>query len=514
MLATNDGLYFYFYFNCMENSPSSTSHRILFFNTLSFVVCFAGWMLNGVLVTYLVDAGIFNWSLMEVGWLLGVPVLTGSLMRLPMGILTDRIGGKWVFTALLLGCSIPMFLLAKANTYGAFLALSFLFGLLGTSFSIGVGFTSVWYPKSWQGRALGLFGLGNLGSALTTLVAPSLLKSLTSNGANPEGWRQLPIIYGIALAVTGVLFVLFTKNKKPETSNKTLFTLLQPLKNVRVWRFGLYYFLAFGCFVTFSQWLLPYFVNVYNVTLITAGFLASAFSLPGGAFRAVGGWLSDKYGARRVMYWVLGSSVVLTFMLIIPRMEIYSPGTGIMATQPGTVTLVSDSLIQVGEKQYAILPKSHKFDHVDRKAMILPAKDVWQEPVVKVGDKVAKKQLLAQGTTMIFFKANIWVFVVIIILIGACWGIGTAAVFKHIPEYFPKEIGAVGGMVGMIGGLGGFAGPILFGYLLNITGLWTSSWMFVCLLSAACLLWMHQVITNMMAKEAPQLADKFEKVAK
>jgi NNP family nitrate/nitrite transporter-like MFS transporter len=84
-------------------------------------------------------------------------------------------------------------------------------------------------------------------------------------------------------------------------------------------------------------------------------------------------------------------------------------------------------------------------------------------------------------------------------------------VFKHIPEYFPKEIGAVGGMVGMIGGLGGFIGPILFGYLLNLTGLWTSSWMFVCLLSGVCLLWMHQVITNMMAKEAPQLADKFEK---
>ena len=129
----------------MGNSPSPTSHRILFFNTLAFVVCFAGWMLNGVLVTYLVDAGIFNWSLVQVGWLLGVPVLTGSLMRLPMGILTDRIGGKWVFTALLLGCSVPMFLLSKANSYGAFLALSFFFGLLGTSFAIGVGFTSVSY---------------------------------------------------------------------------------------------------------------------------------------------------------------------------------------------------------------------------------------------------------------------------------------------------------------------------------------------------------------------------------
>lgn len=496
----------------MNNAAPPIAHRILFFNTLAFMISFAGWMLNGVLVTYLTDAGIFNWGLVEVGWLLGVPVLTGALMRLPVGILTDRFGGKWMFTALLLGCSIPMFFLSKANSYGAFLALSFFFGLLGTSFSIGVGFTSVWYPKNWQGRALGLFGLGTLGSALTTMLAPSLLKVLTDNGANPEGWRRLPVIYAAALIIIGILFLIFTKNKKPESSDKTLLKLLQPLKNIRVWRFGLYYFLVFGCFVTFSQWLLPYFVNVYNVNLITAGFLASCFSLPVGAFRAVGGWLSDKYGARRVMYYVLGISVVLSFLLIIPRMEIYSPGTGVMATQAGTVTLVSDSLIQVNEKQYPIVQKSHKFEHVDSKLMILPVKDVWQEPVVKQGDKVTKKQLLAQGTTMIFFKANMWVFVIFIILIGACWGIGTAAVYKHIPDYFPKEIGAVGGMVGMIGGLGGFVGPILFGYLLNITGLWTSSWMFVCFLSCVCLIWMHQVITKMMKKGAPHLADKFEEM--
>ncbi|SFW64897.1 MFS transporter [Chitinophaga sancti] len=496
----------------MNSTSLSKAHRILFFNTLGFLVSFAGWMVNGVLVTYLVDNGIFNWNLVDVGWLLGIPVLTGSIMRLPVGMLTDVVGGKWMFTILLLGCSIPMFLLSQANSYSAFLVLSFFFGLLGTSFSIGVGFVSVWYPKSWQGRALGLFGFGLTGSAVTTLFAPTLLKKLTDNGANPEGWRHLPIIYAVVLAVVGILFFLFTTNKKPEASDKTLIKLLQPLKNVRVWRFGLYYFLVFGCFVAFSQWLLPYFVNAYNVSLITAGFLASCFSLPVGVFRAVGGWLSDKYGARRIMYWVLCSSVVLSFLLIIPRMQIYSPGTGIMAVKAGTVTQVNDSLILVDNKAYPIVMRSHKFDHVDRKVMILPAKDVWQEPVVKVGDQVTKKQLLAQGTTMIFFKANMWVYVVIIILIGACWGIGTAAVFKHIPEYFPNEIGAVGGMVGMIGGLGGFVGPILFGYLLNVTGLWTSSWMFVCLLSCACLMWMHRVITTMMKKGAPELADKFEKI--
>lgn len=494
----------------MNEGPSSISHRILVFNTLAFVICFAGWMLNGVLVTYLVDSGIFDWDLVQVGWLLGIPVLTGSVMRLPLGILTDKIGGRWVFSALLIGCAIPMYMLSRANSYAAFLALSFFFGLLGTSFAVGVSFTSVWYPKNWQGRALGLFGMGNIGSAVTTMLAPSMLKSLTGNGKDPEAWRQLPVIYAAALAIMGILFLLFTVNKKPEALGKSFLARMKPLGNLRVWRFGLYYFLVFGCFVTFSQWLLPYFVNVYKVDLVTAGLLAAAFSLPAGLFRAVGGWLSDKHGARRVMYWVLGSSVFLSFFLIIPKMEIFSPGTGIMAVKAGVVTSVSDSLIMVDDKAYPLVMRSNRFENVDDEAMILPAKDAWQKPVVKQGDKVAKKQLLAEGQTIIFFKANMWVFVAIIVLIGACWGIGTAAVFKHIPEYFPNDIGAVGGMVGMIGGLGGFVGPIVFGYLLNFTGLWTSSWMFVCFLSFVCLAWMHQVITYMMKKGAPHLATKFE----
>jgi NNP family nitrate/nitrite transporter-like MFS transporter len=494
----------------MQQKPSSIAYRILSFNTLAFTVCFAGWVLNGVLIAFLIDNGIVNWTLVQAGWLLGIPVLTGSIMRLPMGLLTDKFGGRWVFSGLMLFCAIPLFLLSFTTDYTLFLVLSFLFGLLGASFAVGVGFTSLWFPPEWQGRALGIFGVGNVGSAITTMVAPSLLIRLTDNGADPEGWRTLPIMYAIALVIMAILFILFTQNKKPASSGKSLKLMLQPLKNVRVWRFGLYYFLVFGCFVTFSQWLVSYFLNVYNTSLVTAGLLASCFSLPAGLFRAVGGWLSDKFGARMVMYWVLSGSLVLSFLLVIPRMEIYSPGAGLMATAPGTVSSAGPDHVTVGDKTYPLQARSNRQPQTDTRQLIFPTKESWQEAVVKPGDAIKKKQMLAQGVTRIYFQANVWVFVGLIMLMGMVWGIGTAAVFKHIPEYFPDEVGIVGGMVGLIGGLGGFIGPILFGYLLSVSGLWTSSWFFVCLLSALCLIWMHAVITRMMKKGAPHLANKFE----
>lgn len=493
-----------------QQHPTGTAYRVLFFNTLAFTVCFAGWVLNGVLVTFLMDNGIVDWTLVQAGWLLGIPVLTGSVMRLPLGLLTDKIGGRWVFGGLMLFCAIPLFLLSTTTSYSLFLILSFLFGLLGASFAVGVGFTSVWFPQQWQGRALGIFGVGNIGSAITTMVAPSLLIKLTGNGTEPDGWKMLPLIYAGALVVMAILFMLFTSNKKPEGAGKTLKTALQPLKSLRVWRFGLYYFLVFGCFVTFSQWLVSYFLNVYNTGLVMAGMLASCFSLPAGLFRAVGGWLSDKFGARKVMYGVLSASLVISFLLLIPRMEIFSPGAGIMAAQAGTVSAVSADMITVGNKQYPLQARVAHPEDSSRRQLIFPTKESWQEAAVQPGEQVTKKQILATGVTRIYFQANIWVFVGLIVLMGMAWGIGTAAVFKHIPEYFPKEVGIVGGMVGMIGGLGGFVGPILFGYLLQLTGLWTSSWLFICLLSALCLVWMHAVITRMMKKGAPHLADKFE----
>ncbi|MBK7130456.1 MAG: NarK/NasA family nitrate transporter [Crocinitomicaceae bacterium] len=493
-----------------EITSLSRSHKQLFFNTLAFVICFAVWMLNGVLVTYLVDNGAFDWTSSQVGWLLGIPVLTGSIMRLPAGILCDKFGGKWVFVSLFVLAAIPLFLMYYVDSYLGYALLSFGFGISGAGFAVAIANTSVWYPKKNQGLALGIVGAGNAGAAITTMFAPSILNNLTNNGQNIEQWRLLPISYGVVLVFLAIVFALFTHNKKTTAEKRSMAKVLAPLKNIRVWRFGLYYFLVFGCFVAFAQWLVPYYVNVYGASLVTAGFFASLFSFPSGAIRALGGWMSDRWGARKVMYWVLGSSLVLSLMLVVPKMAIISPGQGIQASVEGTVSFVSDSLIVIDETPYQIKENKYNFLEESPEHFILPQKDDWQEPVVKIGDHVKKKQLLAKGTTRIVFQANMWVFTVLVVMIGIIWGIGKAAVYKHIPEYFPNEVGVVGGMVGVIGGLGGFICPIVFGYLLQGTGLWTSSWMLMLLISAVALWWMNSVINKMMRDRDPMFNKQIE----
>jgi MFS transporter, NNP family, nitrate/nitrite transporter len=491
----------------MEKPASlAQSHKILFLNTLAFTVCFACWTLNGVLVTFLVDNGIFNWSVIQVGWLLGIPILTGSIMRLPIGILTDKYGGKYVFSFLLLLCSIPLFLLPLADNFAMFAFLSFLFGMVGTSFAVGIGYTSIWYPKEWQGRALGIFGMGNAGAAITTFIAPSLLNSFSANDPQ-NGWKTLPIIYGFALLAIGVLFLIFAKNKKIENTNKTIPQMLSTLKSARVWRFGAYYFLVFGCFVAYSQWLLPNFMNVYQTSLVLGGIFATLFSLPSGVIRAFGGYLSDVYGARKVMYWVLGSSVILSFLLMFPKMEITTAGPGLLAAKKGTITQITPSFIKIDNKEFPINTNIKKTET----STIFPTSSSWQEVVVTQNQVVKKKELLAKGITRIKFDANMWVYLVLVILIGISWGIGKAAVYKHIPEYFPTEVGIVGGMVGLLGGLGGFFGPIIFGYLLTATGIWSSSWIFILIFSIICLVWMHKVVTKIMNEKQPDLSKMIDR---
>lgn len=487
------------------------SHRILLLSFLAFTVCFAAWMINGVLVTFLTNNGIFRWTPIQTGWLLGLPVLVGSLLRLPIGVLTDKFGGKWVMSAILIISAIPMFFLSRANDYNTFLLLSIGFGIAGSSFAAGVAYTSLWYPKEKQGTALGLFGTGNIGAALTTLLAPGLLNRLTQNNTHLEGWRILPQLYAALLLVVAIVFLLFAENRKPQNV-KSFMQRFSPLKHLQVWRFGMYYFFVFGGFVALTQWLIPYYVNVYSMTILTAGFMTTAFNLPSGLIRAAGGVLADRVGARIVLYWVFGVSIICLLFLFPPRVEIQTPGQGVMAAQPGTVMAVTDSEIIITDLQQpaekTIYPLQNKEDHItirfgihhDKEGFLpLPSTFAWHEPQVKVGDNINKGQLLAKGVTLIYFQANKWIFSTLVFIIGIMMGIGSAAVFKHIPTYYPNDVGTVGGIVGVLGGMGGFLGPILFGYLLNITGVWTSCWIFLFIIALISLIWMRFAIKRIDA---------------
>ncbi len=504
-----------------SDNVSPAAWKALFLNTLAFTVCFAAWMTNGVLITFLVDNGVHDWDPAAMGWLIGVPVLTGSIMRLPLGVLTDQFGGKWVFGLLLLGSALPMYLVSVCDSFGGFFLASLGFGMTGTSFAVGIAFTSVWFPQQRQGLALGIFGAGNAGAAVTSLAAPTLLQWLTDHGENLEGWRTLPKIYAGALVLMGVIFLLFTTNRlAPGTAQKTLGERLRPLGELRVWRFGLYYFYVFGGFVALAQWLIPYYVNVYTVSVATAGFLASIFSLPSGLIRALGGWLSDLLGARTVMYWVFGLSLICFVLLMVPRMDITSPGSGVMARSAGRVVEVAQDRVVVENKlgkheTYPFLRKSGELVSDEERSkgwLILPRSTAWQESAVAVGDAVQKRQLLARGYTHIFFQANIWIFTGLVFIIGVLTGIGKAAVYKYIPEYFPRDVGVVGGIVGVLGGLGGFVCPIIFGYLLRGSGIWTTCWLFFFGVTAICTLWLHFVVRAILKKESPEQLHRIESV--
>ncbi len=506
----------------LEDSASPEQRRqawwILAMNTFAFTVCFAAWMMNGVLITFLVENNVYPWGPAEMGWLIGIPVLTGAIFRLPLGIATDKWGGRIVYGLLLLFSAAAMYMVSYCDSYWGFFLAGLGFGFCGTSFAVGIAYTSVWFPRRLQGTALGIFGAGNAGAALTTIFAPRILKILTDGGANIEGWRTLPKIYAAALFATGLLFLLTTKTRIPAGSaHKTLMQRLQPLKVMRVWRFGLYYFFVFGGFVALAQWLVPYYVNVYTMTVASAGLLAACNSLPSGLIRAAGGWMSDKWGARTVMYWVFGTCLMCAGLLIVPQMDIHSPGSGVMAKLSGEVVSVSDSMIVVATKdrklEYQLKTKQNELvSQKERNSgfLILPRMQSWQEAAVAVGDKVKRKDLLARGVTHVFFQANVWIFTILSLIMGAAMGIGKAGVYKHIPDYFPNDVGVVGGIVGVLGGLGGFVCPVIFGYLLRWTGLWTTCWMFFFVLIAICMIWMHLAIRKMEKKESPETAQKID----
>ncbi|MGE5675105.1 MAG: MFS transporter [Mycobacterium leprae] len=481
--------------------------------TLAFTICFACWVINAVLITDLVSHRIFAFDTAQVGWLLALPILTGAVSRVPLGILADRYGGRRVFFILMLAAALPLFLMSFADRYSHFLLASLGFGLAGGGFAVGVGYVSPWFRPERQGTALGIFGMGNAGAALTTVAAPWLLGWLTDRGADPEGWRWLPRLYALILMATaGVFFALTRERLASQASDQTLTGLLRPLASPVVWRFGLYYFLAFGAFVAGAQWLLPYSVNVYGITLAQAGLLAALFSLPSGVIRALGGWLSDHFGARTVMYGVFIGCFITCLILAIPKMNITSPGPGVSAKAAGEVSAVTPERISVGERSYGLTPPPERTPaQTDSGPQVLPSVTVWQEPLVAVGESVVKDQLLARGVTNIYYPANLWLFAALVFVFGVATGVGKGGVYKMIPEHFPAAVGAVGGMVGLLGALGGFVLPPVFGYLLEATGLWSTCWMVLAVISLVCLIELHRVVRRIMTEEAPDLAQLIER---
>ncbi|WHO71769.1 nitrate/nitrite transporter [Rhizobium sp. BT03] len=379
--------------------------KALWISTVAFTLCFAVWTIFAIIgIRIKQDLGLNE---AEFGLLVGTPVLTGSLVRIVLGIWTGRYGGRLVYTLTMLAAAVATFLLSYAQTYTQMLIAGLGVGLAGGSFAVGVAYVSPFFPAEKQGTALGIFGAGNVGAAVTKFAAPFVLLAW--------GWQAVAEIWAVCLALMAIVFWFTTTDdpafrlrRERSVASKSFAEEFAPLQNVQVWRFSLYYFFAFGGFVALSLWLPRYLVGVYGFNLETAGMIAAAYSIPGSIFRAFGGVLSDKKGARSVMYAMLAVSAVATLILSLP------------AT---TIT-----------------------------------------PVI---------------------------FIVVIFVLGFFMSLGKAAVYKHIPAYYPESVGAVGGIVGMMGGLGGFILPIAFGFLKDMTGLWSSCFLLLFAIVAISLVWMH-----------------------
>jgi MFS transporter, NNP family, nitrate/nitrite transporter len=424
--------------------------RVLAYSTVAFTLLFGVWVMFAIVGLPLREE--FGLSDEQFALLAAVPVLTGSLGRVPLGILTDRWGGRRVFATLLLVTAIPTYLVQFADSYPALLVYAFLIGLAGTSFAVGVAWVSAWYPANRQGFALGTFGAGNVGASITKLLAPSLVTAVAAGGALggfvPGGWRFVPFLYAILLVVMAASLWFGTpKVDRRPAQGRRLADLVRPMGSMRAWRFGLYYVVVFGAYVALALWLPKYYVDVFGLDLALAGVLTALFIFPASLLRPLGGHLADRFGARRVMYLVFTMMAASCLLLAAPEGHIVVelPGRGEGVT-----------------------------------AQILP----W--------------------------SMNVWLFTVLIVLVGVAMGVGKAAVFVYIPEYFPADVGAVGGLVGAIGGLGGFVLPLLFSWAQRLTGMPQATFMVLFVFIVVSFAWMHLTVYRMLQRGSPHLEDKFE----
>jgi NNP family nitrate/nitrite transporter-like MFS transporter len=282
-------------------------------STLAFIVTFAVWMMMGVIGIPIKEHLQLNET--QFGLLTATPVLTGAIMRLPMGIWTDRFGGRMVMVLLLVASVPPIWLISYATEYWHFLALGLALGIVGASFSVGMPYVARFFEPKNRGFAMGIFGAGTVGAAVNMFIAPFIVAAW--------GWQKVPQVYAVGVLATAAIFWFFSYPDPGADPKKraSLLSQLQVLRDPRVWKYCQYYSIVFGGFTGLSLWMTRYYAQEYGLDLRHAALLAVCFSLPAGLLRAVGGWLSDRYGAHPVTWWVLWAAWICLFMLSYPQTD-------------------------------------------------------------------------------------------------------------------------------------------------------------------------------------------------
>ena len=349
--------------------------RALVLATISFTVSFAAWGLVGGLASTF--TALYGLSASQTAFLVAVPVLLGSLARLPMGMLTDRFGGRLVFAALLAFSGLAAFVVSFTSSYSALLSAGFLIGMAGSSFAVGAAFVSRWTTPAQQGTALGIYGLGTMGQSLAVFVGPVVAASV--------GWERVFQGTGAILLAWAIVYSLLARNPVSTGRAATVGAMVAVLRRApTAWLLGAFYFLTFGGFVAFSIYLPTLLRAQFGLIPADAGLRAAGFVVLATLMRPVGGWLADRIGGAQVLSWVFGGVTVFSLLLTWPSIV------------PFTVGALACALL---------------------------------------------------------------------------FGLGNGAVFKLVPERFPKDTGTVTGLVGALGGLGGFFPPLLLGVFSDRLGM-------------------------------------------
>ena len=396
---------------------------VLIVSTFAFTVCFMVWMMFAVIGIPIKKTLGLNAT--EFGLMTAMPVLSGSLIRVPLGIWTDKYGGRIVMTALMAATVPAIWFMAVATEFWHYLAIGLVVGLAGGSFSVGTPYVARWFPKEKQGFAMGIFGAGNSGAAVNKFLAPALVVAF--------GWTMVPHVYAAIMLGTVLLFWIFSYSDPNHLvpSHVKFRDQLKSLKDPKVVKYCQYYSIVFGGYVALSLWMVQYYVGEYGLDIRIAALLAACFSLPGGVLRAVGGWMSDKYGAHSVTWWVLWVAWICLFLLSYPQFDF-------------TVATID------GPKTFHI-------------------------------------------------GLNVYAFTALMFILGIAFAFGKASVFKYISDDYPGNIGTISGIVGLAGGMGGFILPIMFGALVDLTGIRSSAFMLMYGVVWVSLIWMY--LTEVRAKE-------------
>jgi MFS transporter, NNP family, nitrate/nitrite transporter len=301
----------------MNNPGKAAANQNLFFATIAFAIAFANWGIISGLAPLLKKE--LHLSVTQASVMIAIPVLLGSIGRIPLGILTDRYGGRIVFSILLLLTIVPATALYLDHSYPSLLFWGFLMGMAGTSFAVGVGFVSGWFPPQQQGTTLGIYGAGNIGQSVAVFGGPLLAKSI--------GIPLTFIVFSSAAVVWGGIFALGASNAKPPSKSKTLAENIEVLKTEKLaWVLSIFYALTFGGFVALSIYLPTLYKEVFALSPEEAGARTAIFVLVATLSRPIGGILSDRLSGQKLLLCVFIGIALTSWLMATTSIWLFTIG--------------------------------------------------------------------------------------------------------------------------------------------------------------------------------------------